>query len=86
MTKHRVYVTRDASVTYVAEVDLSLEEIEARCGKHGFDDTGLDIEWDTYSINTYDDAEAYQITHDVQKTINDQIVTDEVTDLEWELN
>lgn len=86
MPKHKVYVTKDASVTYVAEVDLPLEEIEARCGKRGFDNSNLDLEWDTFSVNVYDDAESYQITREVQKTIDGKTITDEVTDLEWYLS
>lgn len=86
MAKHKVYVTRDASVTYVAEVDLTLEEIEARCGKHGFDDGDLTIEWEDHSINVFDNVEIYQITHQEHRMINNVHIEDEVTDQEWYMN
>ncbi len=86
MPKHTVYVTRDASITYAAQVDLPLEEIKERCGKYGFDDEGLDLDWEIDSINALDNVEAYQITHEEQKTINKQVVMDEVTDDEWEMS
>ena len=83
---HAVYVTRTASVTYVAEVDLPLDEIKARCGKYGFDDEGLELHWDVFRLSAYDSAEAYQITHEVVRMIENKRVIDEVTDAEWELN
>lgn len=86
--KHKVYVTRDASVTYVTEVEgLTLEEIEARCGKHGFDDSGLpDLIWDEHNLSTYDNAEAYEITHDEERVIDGDSVMDEITDKQWDLS
>lgn len=85
--KHKVYVTRDASVTYVAELDLSVEEIEARCNKYGFEEDNLgEIEWEVYKVSTFDNVEAYEITHDEEKVINDQPVMDEVTDKQWDLS
>lgn len=85
--KHKVYVTRDASVTYVAEVDLSVEEIEARCSKYGFEEENLgEIEWDVYNVFTFDNVEAYEITHDEEKVIDGQPVMDEVSDKEWSLS
>lgn len=84
--KHKVYVTRDASVTYVAELDLSVEEIEARCSKYGFKVDNLgEIEWDVYSVSTFDNVETYEITHDEQKVINGESVMDEITDKQWNL-
>lgn len=83
---HTVYVTRTASVTYVAEVDLPLDEIKARCGKYGFDDEGLELDWDVSRLSAFDSVEAYQITHEVARMIENKRVIDEVTDAEWELN
>ncbi len=85
--KHKVYVTRDASVTYVAEVDLPLDQIEARCGKYGFNADGLpELDWELHNITSYYDVEAYEITHDEKKIINDQPVMDEVSDKNWSLS
>ena len=85
--KYKVYVTRDASVTYVAEVDLPLDQIEARCGKYGFNDDGLpDLELIPVQLREYDNVEAYEITHDEQKVIDGQPVMDEVSDKEWSLS
>ena len=85
--KHKVYVTRDASVTYVAELDLSVEEIEARCSKYGFEEDNLDeIEWEVYKVSTFDNVESYEITHDEEKVINGAPVMDEVTDKQWDLS
>lgn len=85
--KHKIYVTRVASVTYVAELDLSVEEIENRCSKYGFDDDNFyHLEWDLYNINNYDNVEAYEITHDEEKVIDGQTVMDEVTDKQWDLS
>ena len=85
--KHKIYMTRNTSVTYVAEVDLPLDQIEARCSKYGFDADGLHpLEWDLHDISTYDDAEAYEITHDEEKVINGQPIMDEVTDKQWDLS
>lgn len=85
--KHKVYVTRNVSVTYVAEVDLPLDQIEARCGKYGFNTDGLpELDWDQFKISTFDDVEAYEITHDEKKVIDDQLVMDEVSDKDWSLS
>ena len=76
---HKVYVTRDASVTYVAEVDLSVEEIEKRCGKYGFDTDGLhEVVWELDDVSSYDNAEAYHITHEEGE--------EEVSDKQWDLS
>ena len=85
--KHKIYVTRDASVTYVAEVDLPLDQIEARCGKYGFNDDGLpELDWDQFKVSTFDNVEAYEITHDEEKVIDGQPVMDEVSDKNWSLS
>lgn len=85
--KHKIYVTRDASVTYVAEVDLPLDQIEARCGKYGFDADGLHpLDWELHDISSYYEAEAYEITHDEEKVIDGQPVMDEVSDKNWSLS
>lgn len=86
MPKHKVYVTRDASVTYVAEVDMPLEEIKKRCGKHGFDDEGLDLDWSEGDISAYDNVEAYHVTHEVRRVVDNATVIDEITDLEWDMD
>lgn len=85
--KHKIYVTRVALVTYVAELDLSVEEIENRCSKYGFDDDDFyHLEWELYDINNYDSVEAYEITHVEEKVIDDDPVMDEVTDKQWDLS
>jgi hypothetical protein len=85
MPKHTVYVTRDASITYATEVDLPLEEIKERCGKYGFRDADLNLDWEICSVSSYDAAEAYKITHGEQRIVDGFSVTDEVTDDEWEM-
>lgn len=85
--KHKVYVTRDASITYVAEVDLPLDQIEDRCSKYGFKEDNLgEIEWEVHKVSTLDNVEAYEITHDEEKVIDGQTVKDEVTDKDWSLS
>lgn len=85
--KYKVYVTRDASVTYVAELDLSVEEIEARCSKYGFKEDNLgEIEWDVHNVSTFDNVEAYEITHEEEKIIDGDSVIDEITDKQWNMS
>lgn len=77
MPKHKVYVTRDASVTYVAEVDMPLEEIKERCGKHGFA-CSPELEWETFNVSAYDNAEVYEVTEERSAVIGGKPVVDEV--------
>lgn len=62
MPKHQILVTRDATITYMAEVDLTVEQIEARCGKNGFKDEGLPpMTWHKIAESSYDNVERYEI-------------------------
>lgn len=84
----KVYVTRDASVTYFADVpeNMRLEEVEARCHKYGFEDDNLgEIEWEVHNISTFDNVEAYAITQDQEVLIEGDTVVSEVTLKEWSL-
>lgn len=85
MPVFRVYVTKDASVTYVAEVEAeSVEDLEARCTSTGLSENNLgEVEWSVDSTISYDQAEKYRITNDVIKTIDGQLGLYEVTLKEW---
>lgn len=66
---YTVHVTRDASITYSAKVDLPLSKIKARCNKYGFDATGLEITWEETAKTSYDNVEVYEIEDSTGETV-----------------
>jgi len=76
---YKIHVTRDASVTYTAEVQMDLKDIKSRMRNHGFTDDGLNLDWEESNVSAYDNVERYEVTKQVQRTINGKTVTDEVT-------
>lgn len=61
MPKFKVSVTRDASVTFSAEVEAAdLSEVEAHMSKHGYNGPIIG-EWSQDDANTYDNVEQYTV-------------------------
>lgn len=87
MPLFRVYVTRDASVTYSALIEApSIEDVEARCTRTGLSEDNLgEVEWEVDSTISYDQVEKYRITEDVIKQVAGMPMLDEVTLKEWSL-
>ena len=87
MPVFKVYVTRDASVTYVAEIEApSVEALEERCSRTGLSEKGLgEVDWEVDSTVSYDEVENYRITEEVIKEKDGALSLEEITHKEWSL-
>jgi len=83
-----IRVTRDASVTFKATVLAdSVEELEDRCYRDGFAEHNLgEIEWEQELVTTFDNVEAYQISHlEISENDKGDKEAIEITDKEWNI-
>ena len=87
MPVYKVYVTRDASVTYVAKIEAaSVEDLEERCSRTGLTEKDLGkVEWKVDSTISYDDVENYRITEEIIKEKEGVLSLEEITHKEWSL-
>jgi len=74
MPRFKVFVTRDASVTYSATVEAdSLDEIKERMHRHGFAGP-TETPWEQEDTQVFDNVEAYRVeAASGEEVYNDQV-------------
>ena len=74
MPRFKVYVTRDASVTYSATVEAdSLNEIKQHMHRHGYAGS-IETPWEQEDTQVFDNVEAYRVeAASGEEVYNDQI-------------